>query len=198
MKITIIGAGITGLSSYLFLKKYLPNQSFHNIIIYERYEPAQSNTANYDPDVTSPFENVRGAGLALSPNGVRVLRALSPDIHSTFLARGFVAKKFDFRTAGNWSLGTSPTDDRLEPKEEGCVAISRQGLQDILKAEVPEGVVVYKEAKGVRIIDGKRPVVLFLDGGEEEADLVLGADGVGSLVRRSLFGESDSYAAQYQ
>ncbi|KAK0746798.1 hypothetical protein B0T18DRAFT_412455 [Schizothecium vesticola] len=45
--------------------------------------------------------------------------------------------------------------------------------------------------------EGKVKVVGFKDGGEEECDLLMGADGVKSVVRKALFGEEEKFGPKY-
>lgn len=81
MKIIIVGAGISGLSTYLHLRKHLPNPDSHTITIYESHQarsklPSANSTAsehaNLNLDTLSESTAIVGGGLGISPNGMRV------------------------------------------------------------------------------------------------------------------------------
>jgi 2-polyprenyl-6-methoxyphenol hydroxylase-like FAD-dependent oxidoreductase len=54
-----------------------------------------------------------------------------------------------------------------------------------------EGVVRYRKVVEVREGEDRRPGVAFEDGSVESADLVVGADGVRSVVKKGIFGETN-------
>lgn len=83
-------------------------------------------------------------------------------------------------------------------EEEVCVSSSRYGLWACLRERVPEGDVVYRRVIGVEGagVGGRKAVVRFEEGGdgggeEEECDLVVGADGVKSVVRKGIYGADE-------
>ncbi|KAK0701242.1 hypothetical protein B0H67DRAFT_524238 [Lasiosphaeris hirsuta] len=203
MKIIITGAGIAGLSTYLHLRKHLPNppgdspDSQHTIHIYESHHARTSS--NPQPpetfDTLSSSTALVGGGLGVSPNGMRVLHDLSPQLHAAVATQGYPCENFIFMGQNGWTLGVQRTGDKggfegLEGREEVCVALSRGGLWKCLMDEVGEGVVRYRKVVSVRERENGGGVVVFEDGGEEGADLVVGADGVRSVVRSGLFGAS--------
>lgn len=203
MKVIIVGAGISGLTTYLYLRKLLPNPSTHNIKIYESHVPRTSSTRL--STTTSTFGELStstvivGGGLGVAPNGLRVLRDLDPEIRDAVVAQGFVCEKFVFRSARGFRLGWSPTAWKQDPTES-CVATSRHGLWQCLMKQVGEGVVQYRRVRIAFLGERGRPVVRLGDGAEEEADLVVGADGVRSVVKRGMFGVYDEgkYKIHYE
>lgn len=87
-------------------------------------------------------------------------------------------------------------------EEEVCVASSRQGVWEVLRGAVGEGVVKYERVVGVERIQGDGKVkVRVVDGegreGVDEADLVVGADGVKSVVRGAVFGDGEEFRPTY-
>lgn len=221
MKIIIVGGGIAGLATYLHLRKHLPNPPApappHSIRVYESHRPRPSGApvpggdANLNSfEALSTSTAIVGGGLGVSPNGMRVLRDLDRTVHRAVTDQGFPCERFIFMGQNGWTLGVQPTSDRGGPdagagpggrggQPEVCVSSTRHGLWACLMAAVPAGVVQYKKVSRVRVRDGGRKVVVvvFEDGGEEECDLVIGADGVRSTVRKALFGDAPECAPVY-
>ena len=75
------------------------------------------------------------------------------------------------------------------------VSLLRGDLEKVLHAALPEGVTLHygQKASGAETIGGKG-VLRFADGSQVEADLVIGADGVHSAVRRSVFGPESGFS----
>jgi 2-polyprenyl-6-methoxyphenol hydroxylase-like FAD-dependent oxidoreductase len=205
MKIIIVGGGISGLSTYLSLRKYLSNPSSHTIKIYEKHHSQLSlySTKAGDNEISeeaATFEELSsstaivGGGLGVSPNGMRLLKELSQELHDAVTKQGFPCDNFVFKSSRGWRLNSqSSGDKRVEDGEEFCVATSRHGLWECLKDAVVSlsgpDTIVYKKIAEARVgEEGRKPRVVFEDGSEEEADLVVGADGVRSVVKRGIFG----------
>lgn len=222
MKIIIVGGGIAGLSTYLHLRRHLPDHVEHTITVYESHKPrsvTSSTSTQNQPnqsvnlDVLSESTAVVGGGLGISPNGMRVLRDLSIDLHGKVVAQGFPANNFIFKGANGWTLGMHSTSDKAvrnkEDHEEVCIASSRHGLWYTLRQHVLEryGKDVIRHGKVIEVVKDeskleKRVRIELVDErGQKEteyADLVIGADGVKSVVRKALFGDDERYQPTYR
>jgi 2-polyprenyl-6-methoxyphenol hydroxylase-like FAD-dependent oxidoreductase len=209
MKIIIVGAGIAGLSTYLFLRKYCKDTTPLDIIIYESHDPSKKlDPANMTfGELSESATAVIGGGIGLMPNGMRVLEALDEKIHDKARDGGFVCEKFVFRSARGWRLSTSPCgDQRGKPgfppgKEEFCVSMARHTVWKALIDEVEKDRIVYKKVVSVQKADsgsGKKASVTFENGDVEEADLIIGADGVKSKVRKGIFGDEAAIEPLYE
>ena len=192
MKIIIIGAGISGLSSYLFLRKYLTQPASHEVAIYERR--VYPSTA--DDSSGSGAEDV---GLGILPNGMQVLYKLNPEVAHAVTSHGFEFTNLTLCNAQGDIL--SELDTTGEGPQGFCVSIShhklwkclkdeferREGGKDLKHAEIQS--VTWNIAKAKALIHGPNL--------EEEADLVIGADGVNSTTRQGLFGPK-KYPPRYR
>ena len=81
------------------------------------------------------------------------------------------------------------------------VASSRHSLWKCLRMRIPDNVIVNKRISEVIANANNRNVVKFADGSPDvEADLVIGADGIKSTVKRALFPEAneDPYPPSYE
>jgi salicylate hydroxylase len=131
-----------------------------------------------------------GAGVALHPNAMKVLRALG-------LEDGVrkVAGRSEWALTRNWKTGrvitrTSRNQQAASFGAAGATA-HRADLLDVLAAGLPPGIVTLGKRCVSVSADGDVAVARFTDGGEIEADVIVGADGIHSAVRTSLFGPDD-------
>jgi salicylate hydroxylase len=128
-----------------------------------------------------------GAGVALHPNAMKVFRSLGleDDVRAT-------AGRSEWLLTRNWKTGRviSRTSRAQQVSLFGSagVTVHRADLLDVLANSLPSGIVTL----GARCIgvepDGEVAVARFQDGREVEADVIIGADGIHSAVRGSLFG----------
>ena len=200
MKIIIIGGGIAGLSTYLYMKKYLSPNGEHELKIFESQASriASEQTHHLNLDDLSFSTALVGGGLAVAPNGMRVLRDLSLDLHGAVTSQGFPCENNTFKAARGFTIGQVRAWDAREPPEY-TVSSSRYGLWKCLADKVGDDAVQFKKVVEVAVDDGGKPLVRFADGSSEEADLVLGADGVRSTVKKAILQDDDGkYAPTYK
>ena len=128
-----------------------------------------------------------GAGVALHPNAMKVLRAIGLEDN----VRN-VAGRSQWQVTHNWKTGRviGRTSGQQQAASFGTTGatVHRADLLDVLAGGLPSGVVTLgKRCTGVRS-DGGVAVARIADGGEAEAEVIVGADGIHSPVRTSLFG----------
>jgi 2-polyprenyl-6-methoxyphenol hydroxylase-like FAD-dependent oxidoreductase len=159
MKAIIVGGGIGGLASALAL-----TQEGWQVEVLERA-----------PEFTEV-----GAGLSLWPNALRALDALG--VGEPVRGRAVLEGQAGIRdNAGRWLSRTDTAE--LERRYGPSAMIHRADLLAVLRAAVP--------ADALRLgatVTGVRPDGTVLhSGGESWADLVVGADGVRSVTRQSVW-----------
>ncbi|GAA1574129.1 FAD-dependent monooxygenase [Kribbella karoonensis] len=115
-----------------------------------------------------------GAGLTLWPNAVKALAALGVDVSDRgvpTISRGNI-----LTPGGRWVR-------RNHPDDVGVLAIHRADLHDVLRKALPESVLHTDTEVTAVTTDG----TVRCAGEERRADLVIAADGVNSLTRRTLW-----------
>jgi salicylate hydroxylase len=173
MRILIIGAGIGGLTAALTLL----NKGFE-VIIYER---------------SLQLEEV-GAGIQIGSNGTKVLYALG---------LGAALEKVAFKPqAAEMRLGDSgrvifslPLGDSVEKRYHSpYLNIHRADLHRILvdavREKSPHAIHLGYEVKALQQTP-ERVTVHFMNGESAQGDLLVGADGVRSVIRKELFDIED-------
>jgi salicylate hydroxylase len=165
-RVAIIGGGIGGLTAARALC-----QRGIEVALYE----------------SAPELREIGAGVALGPNAMKVLRSLGleDDVRA-------IAGRWEWALTRNGKTGRviSRTGRQQQASLFGSAGATahRADLLDVLSQSVPSELVTL----GTRCVgvepDGPVAVARFEDGREVEADLIIGADGIHSAVRTSLFG----------
>ncbi|MFC4585054.1 FAD-dependent oxidoreductase [Sphaerisporangium corydalis] len=167
MRVLVIGAGIGGLCLAQGLRK--------EDVEVEVYERART-----------PADSPSGFGIHVNTDGCRALsRCLPPEAWARFDAVAVPARatvRFSderLRPLGEREIDRSPSPDLRRR------AVSRSALRDALLHGLDDGVVRWgKEFTGYDQTDDGRVVAHFADGGHATGDLLVGADGSNSRVRR--------------
>jgi 2-polyprenyl-6-methoxyphenol hydroxylase-like FAD-dependent oxidoreductase len=156
VRVIVVGGGIAGLSAAIGLRR-----TGHEVIVLER----------------APRIDPVGAGITLFANAMRALDRLG--VGEAVAARGAPAKRSAILTREGRELTQVPPD-----LLEGTVAVHRADLQAELAAAAGEArlgadvTAVEQDAGGI--------VARSADGTEERGHLLIGADGLSSVVRRAI------------
>jgi salicylate hydroxylase len=163
----VVGAGLGGLTAAIALR-----QRGFDVTVYEQAQALGEI----------------GAGIQLSPNATRVLIALGLD--RAFEAIAFEPERHVVR---NWKSGSlvSATPMRGVFRRQygaGYFGAHRADFHSVLQQAVPANC-IRLDARATGVLQHRDGVTLsFADGSTAEADIVIGADGIRSAVRESLFG----------
>lgn len=169
MKIAIVGAGISGFTAALTLYE----QGQKDIQIYER---------------AAELAEI-GAGIQLAPNAVRLLHqlGLADSLGQVAHCSAFGELR---RAEDNQLLAALPYSDYFQ-RHHGLPALQlmRTDLHQLLLNAVEHRQIKIQLNKTLlKSVQTDRTVQLgFTDGSEATVDLVIGADGVGSVLTRQLF-----------
>ena len=188
MHIIIVGGGLAGLATYLQIRKrvdhLLPDLK---ITVLEKTLGSTS-----EPSRVAPSSFAGGYGIAL--NGLRVIYKLNQDLYKAVREEGYLVNNFEFRTSGNTGLGrlgepAGPTAPSFDGPPTGTLMIDRSTFWSTVRRFVPD-----QDVRGgaqVRSVDVESGVVQLGDGTVLKGDLVIGADGLRSAVRKSVIDDGE-------
>jgi 2-polyprenyl-6-methoxyphenol hydroxylase-like FAD-dependent oxidoreductase len=168
-KVAIIGGGIGGLTAANALKAMS-----YEVVVYER---------------ASQLGEV-GAGLQIGPNAVKVLRALGLEESLLAIAcepTNIVSLKWD-----DASLRFREPLRAIAQQNYGAryLTAHRADLHDLLRERLPAASINLDATCVDCTSDGNTAVATFADGKQIECDILVGADGIHSVIREKLFGVS--------
>ncbi|KAL1953732.1 hypothetical protein VTO42DRAFT_2331 [Malbranchea cinnamomea] len=197
MKVVIVGAGISGCAAYLAFKKHLPSQ--HEYIIYEAHDTLKTQQSEQTADGTHSATLLVGGRIGLGPNGLNVLKRLDEELFYDVVRAGYPYAVQQMKSSHGWNLMRLPTTGGSPPINS--VSMSRHALWKCLRARVPDDIIVQKRILQVIANPNGRIIIKFVDGSpDDEVDLVIGADGLKSTVKRALFPEAteDPFPPHYE
>jgi salicylate hydroxylase len=165
--IGIVGGGIGGLSAAIALRKL-----GRTAVVFEQ---------------ASRFARV-GADINLTPNAVRALDGLGVGE-----ALRETAARPTHRISRTWDTGAETS--RLEMSEAAeqrygspQLTMHRADLMTALEDALPAGAVQLGRRVSALRPDGDRVTLEFTDGEQAQVDVLIGADGIHSVVREAMFG----------
>ncbi|MCP3805166.1 FAD-dependent monooxygenase [Allokutzneria sp. A3M-2-11 16] len=162
MRAVVVGGGIGGLASAVALTR-----SGWQVEVLER---------------AAEFGEV-GAGLAVQPNALRALDALG--LGDAVRERASTEAPAGIRApSGRWLSRTDPGE--LRRRYGQWAMVHRADLLEILHAAIPADAL----RPGVDVHEVRRDGTVLHSGGTSTGDLVVGADGIRSITRRSVWGEA--------
>ncbi|OOQ87408.1 putative FAD-binding monooxygenase [Penicillium brasilianum] len=164
INVAIIGGGPGGLGTAIALSQ-LP---FVQVTLYEK----------------NPEPREAGAGISLSTNAWKVLDLLGA---SDGVKGGSKSNTHQRNAHTGTILSVVESPESSEADSRGAIRARRTRLQSALLSQVPEGIIRYdKKLIHLENLPSKGVRLLFHDRTEAVADLVVGADGIQSIVRRTL------------
>ncbi len=163
-RIAVIGAGPAGLAAALAL-----GQKGFAVTLYERHSEIRSS----------------GNVVNLWSAPQKVLRVLGVDIDGMGAAARVELRRADGRVRAKFVV----PDEVMHDYNLGFIGLLRYDLYQRMAAALPEGVIRFGQ-RVQSIADHGDRISVTTDDGTEDYDLVVGADGIDSVVRKHLWGDA--------
>ena len=168
-KIAIIGAGLGGLACAIALHK-----KGYNVQVYEKAQD---------------FRPV-GGGLGLLPNGSKILDVIEPGIVEELKNSGCHVKETVLKNAQGETIRSNPAN-RFEDKYGfPLITVWWWRLQQVLASKLPPNIIHLNHCC-TGFSQDDEGVDIYFDGKEIRADLLIGADGIKSVVRANLIADGE-------
>ena len=167
MNIAIIGGGIGGLATAIALLK----KGF-KVQVYERAQALRSI----------------GAGLSLTPNGLNSLNAIQPGIVESLIKAGSPIYTLTLKRSTGEMIASKPMTLQQQYGQP-MLDIQWSKLQAILAAALPPEI-IHLRHRCIGFEQQNTSVTARFEGGKTvQADLLIGADGINSIVRQGFVGD---------
>jgi len=167
MNIAIIGGGIGGLATAIALLK-----NGFNVQVYERAQALR------------PI----GAGLTLTPNGLNSLDAIHPGIVELLKQAGSQVKTLTLKRSTGETIASKQMMT-MEQYGQPMLNIQWSRLQAILASVLPPDI-IHLNHRCIGFQQHENCVETHFENGKTvQSDLLIGADGINSVVRQKLIGD---------
>jgi 2-polyprenyl-6-methoxyphenol hydroxylase-like FAD-dependent oxidoreductase len=138
-----------------------------------------------------------GSGIHLWNNTMRAVKMLGLEEHVAAVSgRGAVVENMKFYTPKGKQLANVKCGEFGRKIGGDCIGVNRAELLPALAEALPDGVIRTSREAVSYAQDGDGATLEFADGSSERGDIVVGADGLRSTVRRQILGglEEPRYA----
>lgn len=175
MNIAIVGGGIGGLATAIALLKH-----GFNVQVYERAQALR------------PI----GAGLTLTPNGLNSLDAIHPGIVELLKQAGSQVKTLTLKRSTGETIASKQMTV-MQQYGQPMLNIQWSRLQAILASVLPPDI-IHLNHRCIGFEQHENSVETHFENGKiVQSDLLIGADGINSIVRQKLIGDgSPLYAGR--
>ncbi|OKH99395.1 FAD-dependent oxidoreductase [Streptomyces sp. CB02923] len=166
-KALIIGGGIAGAVTAMALRK-----AGIDAEVFEAYEEGADDV---------------GAFLVVFANGLEALRVIGA--HGPVVANSFPAERVEFLSGTGKRLGERPLAGYVAEADLGPRTLTRATLYRVLHDEARRRGIPVRHGKrlvAAETVSDRRVVASFADGSRAEGDLLIGADGIHSVVRKMI------------